>query len=109
MADDVWIYDFNSKQTEQITKTDASDIIPMWAGDKIYFISDRAEDKRFNVWSYDLKTKASKQVTTFKDFDVKFPSKGDKAIVFENGGWIYKLDLATEQVEKVRSRFTTIC
>jgi tricorn protease len=103
MADEIWIYDFKTKQTEQITKNDAADVIPMWAGDKIYFNSDRDDDKRFNIWSYDLKTKATKQVTQFKDFDVKFPSKseGDKAIVFENGGFIYKLDLATSKAEKL--------
>ena len=106
MADEVWIYDFKTKQTEQITKNDASDIIPMWSGlgDKIYFLSDRAEDKRFNLWSYDMKTKASKQVTEFKEFDIKFPSKGDKAIVFENGGFIWKMDLATEKLEKITVR-----
>src|SRR5207245_1320742 len=40
----------------------------------------------------------------FKDFDVKFPSLGDRAIVFENGGWIYRLDLGTEKCEKVPVR-----
>src|SRR5690606_21585681 len=41
------------------------------------------------------------KITDFTDFDVKFPSLGNNAIVFENGGYIYKMDLATEQVEKV--------
>ena len=41
---------------------------------------------------------------TFTDFDIKFPSLGDKAIVFENGGWIYRFDLATEKAEKVPIR-----
>jgi len=104
MADEIWTYDFKTKQTEQLTKNDASDIIPMWAGTKIYFLSDRDEAKRFNLWSYDTKTKALKQVTEFKEFDIKFPSRGDKAIVFENGGWIYKMDLATEKVEKIPVR-----
>ncbi len=101
MCDEVWIYDFKTKQTEQITKDDASDIIPMWAGDKIYFLSDRDENKRFNLWSYDLKTKVTKQVTKFSEYDIKFPSLGDKAIVFEYGGWVLKMDLATEKVEKI--------
>jgi tricorn protease len=103
MADEIWLYDFKTKKTEQLTKNDASDIIPMWAGerDKIYFLSDRDDEKRFNIWSYDLKSKATKQVTTFKEFDCKFPSKGDNAIAFENGGWIYRMDLATEKVEKI--------
>jgi len=104
MADEIWTYDFKTRQTEQLTKNDASDIIPMWAGNKIYFLSDRDEAKRFNLWSYDTKSKALKQVTQFADFDIKFPSKGDKAIVFENGGFIYKMDLASEKVEKIPVR-----
>jgi len=30
MADDVWIYDFETKKTENITDNEAQDIIPMW-------------------------------------------------------------------------------
>src|SRR5262245_10754350 len=104
MADEVWTYDFNTKKTEALTSDPAQDIIPMWAGDKIYFLSDRDENKRFNVWSVDPKTKETKQITKFSEFDCKFPSLGDKAIVFENGGNIYKLDLATEKAEKVLVR-----
>jgi tricorn protease len=104
MADEIWTYDFNTKKTEPLTSDPAPDIIPMWAGDKIYFLSDRDENKRFNVWSVDPKTKETKQVTKYTEFDCKFPSLGDKAIVFENGGYIYKLDLATEKAEKVPVR-----
>lgn len=101
MADDVWIYDFKTKKTENITNNPAQDIIPMWAGNKIYFLSDRDENKNMNVYVYDLTTKETKKVTDFAEFDVKFPSLGKKYIVFENGGYIYKLDLATDRYEKV--------
>ena len=73
----------------------------MFAGGKIYFISDRDDQKRFNLYSYDIATKESKQVTHFTEFDIKFPSLGKGGIVFENGGYIYKFDLATEKVEKI--------
>ncbi len=43
-------------------------------------------------------------MTKFTDFDIKFPSLGDNAIVFENGGWIYRFDLATEKYDKVPIR-----
>ncbi|MBI5215077.1 MAG: PD40 domain-containing protein [Ignavibacteriae bacterium] len=104
MADDISIYDFETKKTENITNNPALDIIPMWSGNKIYFISDRDEAKRMNLYSYDLTSKETKQLTTFKDYDIKFPSLGDKAIAFENGGYIYKFDLATEKTEKVSIR-----
>ncbi|MBZ0200177.1 MAG: PDZ domain-containing protein [Ignavibacteriaceae bacterium] len=98
-ADDVWIYDFNSKQTSNITDNPAQDIIPMWHGNKIYFISDR--DYRMNLFSYDLTTKETKKLTNFTEYDIKFPSLGDNAMVFENGGYIYKFDLSAEKAEKV--------
>jgi tricorn protease len=105
LADDVWIYDFETKKTENITPgSAASDIFPMWAGDRIYFVSDRDEAVRMNVWVCDLTSKTTRQVTFFKDFDVKFPSLGDDAIVFENGGWIYRLDLETQKVARVPIR-----
>jgi len=98
-ADDVWIYDFETKKLENVTNNPAQDIIPMWHQNKIYFLSDR--DSRMNLFVYNLDTKETKKITDFTDFDVKFPSLGNNAIVFENGGYIYKMDLATEQVEKV--------
>ncbi len=101
MADDIWIYDFETKKTENITNNPASDIIPMWYGDKIYFLSDRDENKRMNLYVYDLKTKQTRKLTNFKDYDIKFPSIGKNAIVFEYGGYIYKFDLKTEKAEKV--------
>ena len=101
MADDVWIYDFATKKIENITNNEACDIFPMWAGNKIYFLSDRDDNKRFNLYVYDLADKATRQLTKFTDFDIKYPSLGDKAIVFENAGYIYKFDLATEKTDKI--------
>ena len=101
MADDVWIYDFATKKVEDITNNPALDIIPMWSGDRIYFVSDRDDNKRVNLYVCDLKTRETRKLTDFTDYDIKFPSLGPTAIVFENGGFIYKFDLATEKTDKV--------
>ena len=103
-ADDVWIYDFDTKLTTDITNNPAQDIIPMWSGNTIYFLSDRDENKRMNLYSYDLTAKETKKLTDFTDYDIKFPSLGDAAIVFENGGYIYRYDIAAAKVEKVPIR-----
>ena len=102
MADDIWIFDLNTHKIENITNNPAQDIIPMWSGNKIYFLSDRDELKRMNLYVYNLDTKETKKLTDYKDFDIKFPSLGNKAIVYENGGYIYKMDLTTEKPEKVK-------
>ncbi len=99
MADDIWIHDFETHETKAITDHKAQDIIPMWRGNKIYFASDR--NWRMNLFSYDLETEEVKQLTDFEEFDVKFPSIGKDYIVFENGGFIYKLNLDTEEVNRV--------
>ncbi len=100
-ADDIWIYDFESKSTTNLTQNAAQDVFPMWQTNRIYFLSDRDENKRMNLYVQDLGAKTARKLTSFADFDIKFPSLGDKAIVFENGGFIYRFDLATEKTQKV--------
>ena len=100
MADDVWIYDFKTGATENLTNNPAQDTCPMWGPDNhIYFISDR--DGRMNLFSIDLASKQTKQLTTFKDFDIKFPSIGRESIVFEQAGYIWRYDLASGQATPV--------
>ena len=100
MADDVWIYDFKTGATENLTNNPAQDICPMWGPDnKIYFISDR--DNRMNLFVIDLATKETKQLTHFTDFDIKFPSIGKDSIVFEQAGYIWRYDLASGQATPV--------
>ncbi|MEN6294957.1 MAG: PDZ domain-containing protein [Chloroherpetonaceae bacterium] len=98
-ADDIWIYDFATKQTTRITDNPAQDIIPMWTGNKIFFISDR--DRTMNVFVYDLNTKQTHKVTNFTEYDVKFPSLGYDNITFTNGGEIFLLNTNTEKYEKI--------
>jgi tricorn protease len=100
MSDDVWIYDFKTGTSENITNNPAQDICPMWGpGNRIYFASDR--DGRMNLFSIDLATKETKQLTTFKDFDIKFPSIGKDSIVFEQAGYIWRYDLASGEAAPI--------
>ena len=94
MSDDIWIYDFKTGTTQNLTNNPAQDICPMWGPDnKVYFLSDR--DGRMNLFSIDVTTKDTKQLTTFKDFDIKFPSIGKDSIVFEQAGYIWRYDLGS--------------
>jgi len=103
MADEVWVYD--GKKVEKITDNPAQDIFPMWVGDEIYFVSDR--DMTMNVFVYNTKTKATSKVTNFEDFDVKFPSTNGKLVIFEKGGFLYKLDPATKKAEQIHITLTS--
>jgi len=99
MADDVWIYDFATKKTENITGNPAQDIFPMWWGNEVYFCSDR--DRTMNLFACNLDTRQTRKVTSFTDYDIKFPSLGDGKIAFENGGYIYLFDIKTQTQSKV--------
>ena len=99
MADDVWVYDPVAGTVENVTNNDAQDIFPMWIGDEIFFASDR--DMIMNIFVYNTRTKKTEKVTDFKEYDVKFPSTDGKTIVFENGGWLYRLDPKTRQSVKI--------
>jgi len=101
MADDIWIYDFKTKKIENVTNHPAQDIIPMWKENRIYFLSDRDENAKMNLFVYDLETQETRKLTNFTEFDIKFPSIGPKAIVFENGGYIHRFDRETNQTQKV--------
>ena len=102
MAQDIYIYDIkNNVLEQQIPHTDYTDTFPMWHGNTVYFTSDRGAEHRFNIYAYDLGTKQVEQVTHFTDFDVMWPSLGDASIIFENGGYLYVLDLSTRQATKL--------
>lgn len=99
MADDIWIYDFATKQTINVTNNAAQDIFPMWKDNFVYFLSDR--DRIMNLFCYNITTKEIKKLTDFTEYDIKFPSLGDKSIIFENGGYLYTYDISTQEVTKI--------
>jgi len=101
LTSDIIVYDFNEGKTERITENIANDGKPAWAGNKIYFLSDRDENMRLNIWEYNTNTEELKQVTRFTDFDISHMAAGPKDIVFEVGGDLYLMDLETQKYKKV--------
>lgn len=99
MADDIWIYDPQAGKVDNITRNDAQDIIPMWIGDEIFFLSDR--DRTMNLFVYNTRTGTTEKVTDFQEYDVKFPSAHGDLIVFENGGYLYTLNAKDRQAHRV--------
>ncbi|NLX80606.1 MAG: protease, partial [Proteiniphilum sp.] len=105
MADDIWIYDESAKSVTNISDNKAQDIMPMWIGDDIYYISDR--DRTMNLFVYNTKSQQTAKVTNFTEYDIKFPSANGNTIVFENGGYIYKLDATSKKAEKINITLTS--
>src|SRR5882672_5732645 len=102
LTSDVIIYDLATNKAENITNNLANDGKPAWVGNKIYFLSDQAKNMRLNIWTYDIPTKTAKQLTNFNDFDITYFSAGANDLVFENGGVLYLMDLASEKYKEVK-------
>ncbi|HKQ53796.1 MAG TPA: PDZ domain-containing protein [Pyrinomonadaceae bacterium] len=99
---DVWIYDLAHNTAEQITTTRAQDMVPVWLGDTIYFLSDR--DWTMNLFAYDTRSKKTRKVTNHTDYDVLWPSGSGDQLVYEAGGYIYRLDTDNGKAERVPIR-----
>jgi tricorn protease len=110
-AQDVWIYDLAANTSARLTTERATDQQPMWVRDQVYFVSDR-QDRVLNL--YAMAPRASdvagadgaRKLTAFTDFDILWPSAGPDAIVFEQGGSIWRFDPDGGQAVEVPIRVT---
>ncbi len=106
-APEIWLFGLSDSRAKNLTKNDANDGQPMWHGSTLYFLSDRDANKRANIWAYELDTDTVRQVTFFEDFDIHFPAIGPDDLVFENGGRLYVMDLATETARPIDVKVVT--
>jgi tricorn protease len=106
-APEIWLFNLEDFSSRNVTQNDANDSQPMWHGSTLYFMSDRDGNLRANIWAHDLDTDTVRQVTFFSDFDVHFPAIGPDDMVFENGGRLYVMDLATETARPVEVQVVT--
>lgn len=102
-AQDVWTYDLANHTTEQLTFNPATDNQPMWVGDEIFFTSDR--DYTLNLYRQ-VDGGDPVKVTHFDEFDVLWPSAGPNAIVFENGGYLYRFDPVSQEATRLEIEVT---
>ncbi len=89
----IWILDLQSFALDTTPFAGSKDMDPVWVGESVYFLSDR--DGVSNVWSFDTRNRRTEQVTKFTDFDVKAIDAGAGAVVFEQGGYVHELNVAT--------------
>ncbi|MBL9121683.1 MAG: PD40 domain-containing protein [Phycisphaerae bacterium] len=105
MQTDIWLYNLTSGESKRITDWEGQDSIPMWRGDKVYYLSDAGDEHRLNIWRYDTKSGKRDQLTRFKDFDVKWPAIGPESgsgeIVFQYGAKIWRLDLGDHTTAEI--------
>ena len=103
MAQNLWIYDFKTKKTTEITNLRGTESYPVWVRNRIYFSSDNGGDDAMNIYYYDYSTHDIKQITHFKDYDCLWLSgenMGTK-LVFQHGAGLYLLETRKNTVQKL--------
>jgi tricorn protease len=98
----IWLARLSDSSVTPVPRTNSNDFDPMWAGDRVYFISDR--NGPATLFYYDVKTKAVKEAIPNKGLDVKSASLGPDAIVYEQFGNIALYDLKTGKTREVPIR-----
>ncbi len=99
LASPVWIANLADSSVVKVPHENATDFNPMWVGNKIYFISARAEP--ISLYVYDPATKNVSQVVANSGMDMMSASAGFGAIVYEQFGSLHLYDLASGQEHEV--------
>lgn len=107
LTTDIWLFDLETGEAAKVPTENSNDSQPMWHGSTLYFLSDRAPDRRMNIWAYERGSGEIRQVTDHTDFDIHFPSVGPDEIVYEQGGQLWLLDLDTEEARPVEVSVVT--
>ena len=98
-ATPVWIANLADSVVEKMPRENSNDFNPIWAGDKIYFLSDR--DGAVSLFAYDLKSKKVSRAFENNGLDLKSASAGPGAIVYEQFGSLNLYDLKTGKTSRV--------
>jgi tricorn protease len=97
---DIWLYDGAAKTYTPVTDYVGKNSYPMWAGGRMYFVSDRTNGIA-NVYTQKLGTKDVTQITTYADFDVMMPQTDGRSIVYVQDGRLHVLDAASGKDSKI--------
>ena len=96
----IWIGNMSDSAVEEIPRQNSNDIIPMWIGNKIYFLSDR-NGRNFTLYSYDTGTKKVAEAVTNTGLDLKSASAGPDGIVYEQFGTINIFDPSSGRSSRI--------
>ncbi len=96
----VWIATLANSRIEKVPRdSNSNDYSPMWAGDRVFFLSDR--NGPVTLFSYDPRAKRVRQEIANTGLDLKAASAGPDAIVYEQFGAIHLFDLKTSRTKPV--------
>jgi len=76
----IWLAKLSDSSVVKVPRANSNDFNPMWAGDRVYFLSDR--NGPTTLFYYDTKAKAVHEAIPNKALDLKTVSLGPDAIVW---------------------------
>ena len=86
----IWLARLSDSTVTKVPRTNSNDFNPMWAGDRVYFLSDR--NGSTTLFYYDTKSKAVREAIANQGLDLKSASLGPDAIAYEQFGGIHLYD-----------------
>jgi tricorn protease len=90
----IWIADLADSSVKKVPREGSNDKNPMWVGDTVYFLSDRAG--AFTLFAYDTRSGVVQQVVKNESgFDVQSASAGPGGIVYDQLDALRLFDIAT--------------
>jgi tricorn protease len=98
----IWLARLSDSSVTKVPRTNSNDFNPMWAGERVYFLSDR--NGPATLYSYDTKTHAVREAVPNTGLDMKSASLGPDGIVYEQFGGIFIFDLKLGKSKSVPIR-----
>jgi tricorn protease len=96
----IWIADLADSSVMKVPRESSNDRNPMWVGDTVYFLSDRAGAT--TLFAYDTQARTVQQLIPNENgFDIQSASAGPGAIVYDQFGALRIYDLASGQTRRV--------
>ncbi|HVG31141.1 MAG TPA: hypothetical protein VM864_15630 [Pyrinomonadaceae bacterium] len=95
----IWIANLSDSSIEKLPRDNSNDFNPMWIGQTVYFLSDRAG--AVSLFAYDTAAKTVRQVVENNGLDLKSASAGAGAIAYEQFGTIYLYDIAARASKRL--------
>jgi tricorn protease len=95
----IWIADLSDSSIVKIPRDNSNDFNPMWVDNKVYFLSDRSGP--VSLWAYATGSGAVNEIVKNQGLDLKSASAGGGAIVYEQFGSLYLLDLKSGKTQPV--------
>jgi tricorn protease len=95
----IWIADLADSSVVKVPHPDSNDSDPMWIGDRVYFLSDRAGP--ITLFAYDTRSRAVTRLLRPSGFDITSASAGAGAIVYAKFDSLHVYDVSSGRDEKI--------